>query len=291
MNRILKGALVAISLALPACSGTVQSGAAVGRVAHGLSAHARTAPQGAEVCALQEALSALPGSEKPIAEGCTKAAKSDLLWRRVMAVLAAYGQTLETLASGSGGDNAGKLEAALTGVSGSDWISVDGASEQSAKEAAEKLVKLMSESGGDLSKAIKDAGPQVRTICDGLISALEAGAKGFADVQKEAEKKRSSRGDRRCGTMGGTNVCVGESPIDRMVYADVFAQGALLETGHLETRDAVAGFCAAHKKLESAAQSGDLSKDQTYTDIVAAVKSAQHTPSGGDAKPGKPAKK
>jgi hypothetical protein len=289
------GFLFPVAFLAAACSSTVQSGAAVGRVAHGLGAHARTAPQGAEVCALQEALAALPGNEKPIAEGCAKAAKSDLLWRRVMGVLAAYGQTLQALASGSGGDSAGKVEAALTGVSGGDWIQVDGAPENAAKDAAAALVKQMSEgsAGGDLGRAIKDAGPHVRAICEGLVTALEADAKGFADVQKEAEKKRASRGDRRCGTVAGNNVCVGESPIDRMVYADVFAQGALHESAHLETRDAVAGFCAAHRKLESAAAEGDLGKDKTFADVVAAFKDAHGAPAGdakGDSK-SKPAKK
>src|SRR5262249_35112575 len=98
------------------------------------------------------------------------------------------------------------------------------------------------------------------------------------------------RADRRCGTVSGTNVCVGESPIDRMVYANVFAQGSLLENNHLQARDAVAGFCAAHRKAEAAANDGNLSKDQTYTDVVEAVKGAQHSPPAGDAKPsGNPA--
>jgi hypothetical protein len=279
----------ALALALAACGGAVQSGVAVGRVGHGLSTHARTAPQGAEVCALQESLAALPGTEKPMSDACGKAARSDQLWRRSMAVLAAYGQTLETLASGSGTDSAGRLEAALTGVSGGDWISVDGAAEQAARDAASALVQQMSSgsAGGDLGRAIKDAAPHVKTICDGLTAYLETTAKGFADVQREAEKKRASRSDRRCGTAGGANVCVGESSIDRMVYGNVFAQGALQESTHLETRDAVAGFCAAHRKVEAAAASGDLGKDKTYADIVDAVKSVQRAQPAAAAKPGK----
>lgn len=291
---LLHAAAVSLALALPACGGAVQSGVAVGRVAQGLSSHARSAPQQAEVCALQEALAALPGNEKPIAEGCTKAAKSDLLWRRSLGVLSAYGQTLQTLASGGSTDGAGKLEAALTGISGNDWIQVEGASEQASRDAAAALVKQMADStaGGDLSRAIKDAGPHVKTLCEGLTTALETAAKGFADVQKDAEKKRASRADRRCGSVNGANICVGESPVDRMVYANVFAQGALMESGHLEARDAVASFCAAHRKLESAAADGNLSKEQTYTDIVAAVKGAQHAAPASDAKPaGKSPKK
>jgi hypothetical protein len=282
-----------LALAISGCGGAVQSGVAVGQVGHDLGIYARAAPQGAEACALQEALAALPGSEKPVSDVCGKAAKSDLLWRRSLEVLAAYGETLESLARGSGAERAGRLEAALTGVSGNDWIAVDGASEQAARDAAAALVKQMSEgAGGDLGIAVKNAAPHVKTLCDGLDAALQAAAKTFAEVQKEAEKKRSSRADRRCGTAAGTNVCVSESPIDRMVYGDVFAQAALLESTHLETRDALLGFCAAHKKLEAAAAEGNLSKDRTYDEVVDAVKAARRAPPPGDAKPGaKPAKK
>ena len=61
--------------------------------------------------------------------------------------------------------------------------------------------------------------------------------------------------------------------VDRMVYASAFGQIATLESAHLEAHDAVAGFCAAHLKLEAAATAGTLSKDQTYADVVEAVKS------------------
>jgi hypothetical protein len=296
MNRTARflgaGAALALTLVGAGCGGAVQSGVAVGRVGRGLGAHARTAPQGAEVCALQESLSALPGTEKPMSEACGKAARSDLLWRRSMAVLSAYGQTLETLASGSNGDSAGKLEAALSGVTGADSMPADGAAEQAARDGSAALVQQMStaSAGGDLSRAIKDAAPHVKAICEGLTAYLEATAKGFADVEKEAEKKRASRGDRRCGSVSGANVCVGESPIDRMVYGTVFAQAGLQESTHLETRDAVAGFCAAHRKAEQAAADGNLGKDKTYADIVDAVKGVQRAPAS-DAKPSAKAKK
>jgi len=286
MNRWMTVLGAALALGGAACGGAVQSGVAVGRVGHGLSAQARTAPQGAEVCTLQESLAALPGTEKPMSEACGKAARSDLLWRRSMAVLAAYGQTLETLASGSGTDNAGRLEAAATGLRDADSMPADGAAEQSARDGALALVKQMStgSAGGDLGRAIKDAAPHVKAICEGLTAYLETTAKGFADVERDAEKKRASRGDRRCGTASGVNVCVSESPIDRMVYGNVFAQASLLESTHNETRASVAGFCAAHRKAEQAAADGNLGKDQTYVDIVEAIKSAQHASS--DAKAG-----
>ena len=288
MNKQVMGLGACAVLALSACGGAVQSGVAVGRVGRGLSAHARTAPQGAEVCALSESLTALPGTEKSMSDACGKAARSDLLWRRSMAVLSAYGQTLETLASGSGGDNAGRVEAALTGVTSADALAADGAAEQAARDASVALVQQMStaSAGGDLSRAIKDAAPHVKAICEGLTAYLDTTAKGFSDVQKEAEKKRASHQDRRCGSVSGTNFCVGESPVDRMVYGNVFAQAGLLESTHGETRDAVAGFCAAHRKAEQAAADGNLGKDKTYADIVAAVKSAQRA-QGASAKPAK----
>lgn len=292
-SRVMNGqatvrGLSVLALTLTACGGAVQSGVAVGRAGRGLSAEARTAPQAAEVCALEDALAALPGNEKPLSDACGKAARSDSLWRRSMVVLAAYGQTLETLASGTGADNAGRLEAALTGVGSADGMPADGAAEQAARDASVALVQQMSDAtaGGDLSRAIKNAAPHVKAICDGLVAYLETTAKGFADVQRDAEKKRASHQDRRCGTVSGTSVCVGESPIDRMVYGEVFAQSALLESTHLATRDRVAGFCAAHQKAEQAAASGDLGKDKTYADIVSAVRSAQR-PAAPAVKPAK----
>jgi hypothetical protein len=281
MNEQAKfhGALAALSLLAVACGGPVQSGVAVGKVGQGLTGHARAIPQAAEACALTEALAALPGSEKSFTDACGKAARNDQMWRRAMVVLGAYGQTLESLASGSGGDNAGRLEAALTGVSGSDWASVDGPTEQAARDAATALVNQMGAVSGDLSRTIKDAAPHVKTICEGLEPYLEAQVKAFGEVEKDAEKRRSSHTDRRCGSVSGTNICVSESPIDRMLYGSVFAQASLMESAHRSARDSVASFCAAHRKLDSAAASGDLGKDKTYVDIVAAVKSVQQAPS------------
>jgi len=284
---ILGAATLAIATA--ACGGPVASGVAVGKVGHGLSGRAAMVPQGAEVCAMQEALSAPIGSEKPIGEGCTKSMKNDLLWRRSLVVLGAYGQTLESIAGGNA-DTSGRLEAASTGVRGADWIDVDGGPEQAARGAVAQLVNLMANGKGDLGGTVKDAAPHVKTLCDGLTAYLEAQAKGFADVQKDAEKKRAMRGDRRCGTLGGQSVCVGESPVDRMVYANIYGQAALLEQSHLDARDNVAGFCAAHRKAEEAAADGRLGKDQTFADIVEAVKAAQRAPASGGGKTAPPKK-
>src|SRR5690349_20633945 len=94
-----------------ACGGSVASGVALGKVGRGLGEHASSAPQGGGLCLVQEALGA-PGPEKPMSEACTKALKSDQLWRRSMLALAAYGDTLETVASGDADDTTGQVEAA-----------------------------------------------------------------------------------------------------------------------------------------------------------------------------------
>ena len=275
-------AILAVAAFTPACGGAVQSGVAVGKVGQGLSTHAHAAPQGAEVCALQEALTApTPGAaEKPTSESCAKAAKSDQLWHRALVVLGAYGATLETMAAGAGTDTTGQLEAAQTGVTGADWIDVDSAPEQAGRTAVSKLVTQLSTnpSKGELAGAVTAAAPSVKTLCDGLTSYLETQAHSLVDIEKEAEKRRAARTERRCGALDTRPVCVGDSMVDRMVYASVFGQIATLESSHLEAHDAVAGFCAAHLKLEAAAAAGSLSKDQTYLDVVAAVKSVRRAP-------------
>jgi hypothetical protein len=270
----------------PACGGAVGSGVAVGKIGHTVGGHAHTVPQGAEVCALQDALAAAPGVEKPSSETCLKAANKDLLWRKAMVALAAYGDTLESVAAGGNGDTAGQLEGALVGVRGNDWVDVEGA-DAAARDAVGQLVTQLGNNAdrGDLGARIKNATGPVKTICEGLVPYLDAQVKALGDIQKETDKKRTQRADRRCGQVSGTNVCVGESVLDRMVYADVYGQVSLMEHGHAEAHDAVAAFCAAHKKLESAAADGNLSKDKTYQDVVDAVKAVPRTRPGGEAKP------
>jgi hypothetical protein len=262
------------ALGASACGGAVMSGVAVGKVGHGLSEHARMVPQGAEVCGMQEALN---NPDKPIGESCAKQAKNDRLWRGALTALGAYGEAIESMASGTGVEGAGQIEAARTGIRGNDWVEVDGAAEQGAREAAGALMaKLDANSGkGDLERMVKEAAPHVKTLCDGLTSYLEAQTKAFGDLGKEAEKKRALRQDRRCGSLDSRSVCVGESVVDRMLYGKVFAQAQLLESDHAQARDAVAGFCAAHHKAEEAAKKGDLGSSRTYTEILDAVRGAK----------------
>jgi hypothetical protein len=271
----LSGA-AALAALLPACaSRSVASGAAVGKVGAGLSLHSRVVPRGAEVCAMEDALSgSTPGTpDKPMSETCAKAANSDLLWRRVMTVLSAYSQKLEALANGAKPETAGQLEATLTGVRGEDWIDAEPGQEQQARDAAAKLVAQMTakEDKSDFDKTVQDAAPHVKTMCDGLRAYLAAEATKFGDIRKEVEKKHAAKTDRRCATLDSRTICVSESVIDRLVYANVFADLAIQEANHLDARDDVASFCAAHAKLASAAADGNTNKDETYTGIIDAV--------------------
>jgi hypothetical protein len=238
---------------------------------------------------MQDALTAQPGADKPSSEVCAKALKTDVLWRKALVVLGAYGETLATISQGEG-VMAGPLEAALTGVRGNDWTEVE-ASDTAARDAVAKLVGLLANtpSKPDLGALIRDAAPPVKTICDGLTAYLDAQSHGLADLQRDVEKKRTTRTDRRCAQLEGRSVCVGESVLDRMAYADTFGRLTLLEHNHVDARDGVASFCAAHKKLEAAAADGRLSKDGTYTEIVDAVKAVPRgSAGGGAAKPAAP---
>jgi hypothetical protein len=273
------GLAAALALSATACSsGVVTSGAAVGRVGEELSSHASSVPRGGEVCAIKDALAAQPGAaDKPVSEACAKQATNDHLWRRSMVVLGAYGETIDTIASGNGSETTGQLEAARTGIKGKDWIQVEGATEEAARDAAAKLVKQMSATGekDDLEKAILDAAPHVKTLCDGLDAYLDEQAKGLNEAHADLDKRRAARSDRRCTTMDGKTICVGESASDRVVFAHAAGQLSVLELNHLEARDSVSGFCAGHKKLEEAAKKGDLDSDATFAAVLDAVKASR----------------
>ena len=65
----------ALAILTPSCATRgVKSGAAVGQLGQGLAMHSDSVPQGAEACAMQEALApATGGVEKPVSETCGKA--------------------------------------------------------------------------------------------------------------------------------------------------------------------------------------------------------------------------
>lgn len=268
------------------CGGAVKSGIAVGKIASDVGAHAANAPQGGEVCLLEEAVASQPGGpDKPMSEACVKKLDADRLWRGSMRALAAYGRSLE--AASFGVDNAGPLYAARTGIDGPDWIKVEGGPENAAREASAQLVSQLSAnaSEGDPEKMIQEAAPHVKTICDGLTAYLDAQATSLDKMQEEAEKKRLSKTERRCGSVDNKSVCVGDSGTDRVVYSNAFGQLAIMESNHVEARDAVSAFCAAHKKLEEAG--GDLKSDETYDGVVSAVKSSRGS-SGSSPAPASP---
>lgn len=285
---------LALLLAIPACGGAAATGAATGKIGRDVSARAQAVPQGAEVCAFKDALATQTGApDKPLADTCGKAQKSDRLWQRSMIVLGAYADTLDALASGADAETTGPMEAAMTGVQGLDWVEVEDGKEKAAREAVSEIVKQMrtNTAEGKLDKAVKDAGPHVATVCDGLVPYLEAQAQALAEIQKDLEKKRTARQDRRCGTVDARNVCVSESVIDRGFYANAFGHLAMLESSHEEARQAVAGFCAAHRKLVEAAEKGELSSQKTYLDVVDAVRSARKQEAQGAGDSGAPAQK
>src|SRR5437899_3337290 len=80
-----------------------------------------------------------------------------------------------------------------------------------------------------LEKALNDAAPHVKVVCDGLEAYLGAQAKGFEEVQKDIEKKRIARTERRCTMLDTRTVCVSDSGLDRVVYANAFGQLTALE--------------------------------------------------------------
>lgn len=280
-----------VACTVVACGGAATPGLAVGRVGRGLAAHADSVPRGAQVCALRDALAAQQGGpEKPLAEVCAKATKSDELWHRSMIVLGAHAETLAVIASGKSDADTGKLEAALTGVHSPDWVDVDELPERNARAAVVQLVDQMNAnaSKGDLGKAVADAAPHVKTLCDGLVPYLDAQRQGLEDAQKEAEKRRVARTDRRCTSIDNRPVCVPDSASDRVVYASAYGELAGLARAHSAARDAVAAFCAAHKKLEEAAGAGRAGDDATYPEVVEAVKASRPAPPATSAAPAAP---
>lgn len=280
------------SLALACGAQTVQSGAGVGAIGRDLAINAQAVPQGTQICLWQESLGAqpVPGTEKPITETCGNALKSDLLWRRSVLVLSLYAEHLGNVAAGADAESSGRLEAARTGITTADWSDVN---DQGVRDAVTSLVSQMSPAGGtrtDLSKIVQDASGPVKIVCDGLLSYLDAQAQSLGAIQKDIDKKRTNRTIRRCGTLEKQTICVADSVVDRLAYADAFGQVFALQNSTLEGRDSVARFCSAHQKLVAAAAGGQLTKKQTNADIIESVKSVPRAqPVWSSAEPAKTA--
>jgi hypothetical protein len=276
-NRSWLEAVGWLALALvPGCGSAIASGGAAAKVGRDLSTHAEGVPRGTALCMIQESLKPPTGAEKPLSKACAKAARSDRLWQRALVVLGAHADYMAGVASNERTENAGRLEAALTGVSGTGWVETDDPSEQAAREAIAQLVNQMSQSEKpDLESVVTNAAPQVKTLCEGLGAHLDALSRDIAAAEREIEKKRAGHADRRCAMLDKRPICVSESVVDRLVYADVLGDLASMQRGHLEARDALARFCAAHRKLEESAAAGNLKKSKTYLDVVDAVSAVQ----------------
>jgi hypothetical protein len=270
----------ALSVALSACGGSVvKSGAGVGTVAQGLAVHSDGAARNAEICLLKDAMASQAGGvDKSMAETCVKAQKNDLLWRRSLQVLSLYGERLTAAASGEDAETSGKLEAALSGVNGADWSDAE---DQAARDAVVQLVGQMSAPSAtsklDLAKLVQEAAPPVKTLCTSLGSHFDAQLRDLTTIRKDVDKKSMSRAIRRCGTFETRPICVADTVVDRMVYAEVFARVVAIENGTYDAKDSVARFCAAHDKLAEAAQSGQIGKKETYAAVVEAAKSVPRT--------------
>lgn len=290
------GSYAALALLLGACGGgAVVPAAAVGKVGGSLSSHAHNVPQGAEVCALKEAIEKPPGKRGSVMEPCEDGLKSDQLWRGSMGVLAAYGRHLEAVSAGADPQGSGKLQAAMTGIRGQSWIDVEDGVEKAARTAAANLVDQLGKSTADseLEEIVKAAAPHVTTLCDGLEPYLEAQAQTVGELRKQLPEKEKAPSSRRCAMLDNRSICMADNVVDRMTYAGTFGHLASLESSHRDARNAVAAFCAAHAKLEKAAKAGELSDDETGHAVAAAVKDAipeRSEPSeaaeGGEAQPG-----
>lgn len=259
-----------------ACGGSPPPAAAVGQVGGSLSSHTHSVPAGAEVCAMKEALAEAPKPNDAMAKTCDDAKKRDALWRGTMLVLAAYGESLGAVAAGGDEATTGQLEAALTGVEGTGWADAKEAKETAARDAASELVTQMSTDWkeGGFEARVKAAAPHVKAICEGLEPYLDEQTKELGAIQTDVEAKKKTPLARRCAMLNNAPVCVSDSMADRMVYASAFGRLATLEASHRTASRAVAGFCAAHEKLEAAAEAGKAEDEATYKEVVQAVRDA-----------------
>jgi hypothetical protein len=268
---------------MAACGGgAVGPVVSVGKVGGSLAGHAQSVPQSAEVCALDEALKATPGkTPAQVTDPCKKRVASDKLGRTSLVVLGAYGEHLESLAAGDDPVSSGSLQAALTGVRGPNFADVEEGEEKAARDAVAKLAEQLgkSTSDDDLEQTVKAAAPNVKTVCDNLVRVLDKQASRLAELQTEIPQKLSAPSARRCAMLDNRPICMADSIGDHLAYATEFGRLAALESQHRDARNRVAAFCAAHKELEAAADSGDLDSEDTARRVADAVRKAVSEPS------------
>lgn len=262
----LWGGVMMVSLASGCGGGAPPPAAAVGQLGGDLSARAHAVPQGAELCALSEAVDKPPGKAgASVTEPCADEVESDELWRRSLVVLSAYGAHLEALAKDEDPEISGRLRAALTGIRGPNWIDVEDNEQKAARTAAADLVRQLDEatSDSDLEGTVQAAAPHVEKVCDGLIAYLAAQTASAAELRAELLAKEKAPASRRCAMVDNRPICMADNVVDHLVYASEFGRLASLEAGHRDAGNAVAAFCAAHAKLDEAAAAGTLSDDTT----------------------------
>ncbi len=273
---LMAGAVLAVLL--PACAKKPAAPVtAVGKVGSGLSAYTADVPQGAVLCAYQHAIDDPRGKQRtPFAEACEEQLRSDELWRRAMGVVAAYGQNIGEMASGTDPATSGRLEAAMSGVQGPEWIEVGG-DEKAARNAVAKIVEQLRARNDktDLEEAIKIAAPHVKTICTGVTAYLERQKRDAAKLHGEVEKGRTSPTTRRCAMLDNRSICVSDSLSDGLGYANTLGHLSMLEMRHAEAQRSMKAFCAAHAKLAGAAEQGKADDEETYQSIVDAVGTAK----------------
>jgi hypothetical protein len=276
-GRRLAGYVAAAGLLCACGGGAAVPAAAVGKVGGELPAQARLVPQGGELCALKEAANTTSGKAvTSVSEPCKKAVNSDLVWRGSLGVLGAYGRHLSALAAGDPPEISGPLHAALTGVRGPNWVSAEGGAETEARTAAAELVDQMSKSTSDsgLEPTIKAAGPRVDKLCSGLQAFLDAQIQEVDALSKDIPTKETAPGTKRCAMLDNRPLCMADSVVDHMLYANELGRMEALGGGYHDVRNTVAAFCAGHAKLAQAAAAGNLSSKQTLTDVVDAVRKA-----------------
>jgi phosphoheptose isomerase len=276
--------VLALVLTTSACAKkTSVSVAAVGRVGVGLAEHSMTAPRAGDLCVIEKALEAVAGQfQEPPTTTCAKERTEDELWRRSLRVLGAYGDDLEAIALGAKPERSGKLQAERTMIEDSQWIEVEGDSQQSVRAAAADLVEVMRshEERESLENIVEEAAPHVKTLCEELDAHLATQTARAHSLLEKVETEYASARTARCTQLNGTSVCVARSSADSVAHANTVALLTNIETHHRETRDTLSGFCAAHDTLTSIAADGRFARDASYDRIVQSM---------GDAMPAEPA--
>ncbi len=222
------------------------------------------------------------GSDKSMTETCSKAQKTDLLYRRALAVLALYGQRLAAISADD--EYAGRFEAAASGVTTANWSDAD---DQATRDAVSQLVTHMAGpadgSKTELKQFIQGAAAPISSLCSGLGSYLDTQVTELATIRKDVDKKSTTKSIRRCGTYENHTICVQDTVVDRLTYAEVFARTAALENSSYQAKSSLQRFCTAHAKLAEVAKADQLGKKESDAAIADAIRAVPQTEAHWDA--------